>query len=291
MRLSFARVVLVAAAPAAALPAIGAERAHIPEKLTWNLSEMYPSAEAWAQAKDAIAKSIPALARFKGHLGDSPAALYDALAAVMKLDLQLSRLNAYANQLYDQDTRVSSSLEMQQAARQLSVEFGSAAAFVRPEILALDAGRVRDFIAKDKRLAEYKFFLEDILRWKKHTLSAAEEKLVAQSGNLSDAGYAIYSIFTNADLPYPEVKLSTGEKARLDAAAYTKYRAAKSRKDREAVFKTFWGRYREFERTLGTSLYAQVKAHLFEKNARNFGSSLEGALFENNIPVAFQPAR
>jgi hypothetical protein len=60
-----------------------------------------------------------------------------------------------------------------------------------------------------------------------------------------------YDTFVSTDLPYATVTLSTGEKVRLDNAAYTKYRAVPNRADRQLVFKTFWGKYKEFERTLG----------------------------------------
>ncbi|MCA9135091.1 MAG: hypothetical protein KDA45_18110, partial [Planctomycetales bacterium] len=104
--------------------------------------------------------------------------------------------------------------------------------------------------------------------------------------DLEDSGDSTYGIFTNADLPYPEVTLSTGEKVRLDAAGYTRYRGVPNREDRRKVFQAFFGRYSEFTRTLGTTLYAQVKAHMFEKDVHQYDSSLQAALFPDNIPPA-----
>ncbi|MBZ5637771.1 MAG: oligoendopeptidase F [Acidobacteriia bacterium] len=186
----------------------------------------------------------------------------------------------------DQDTRVGRSQEMLQEADHAFVEYRTATAYLRPEILSLDPARVRGFVALEPRLKPYAFFLEDILRRKPHTLSPEEEGIVARAGNLENAGEAIYSVLTNADFPYPEVTLSTGEKIRLDASAYTKYRAAPDRGDRGKVFDAFWTRYREFERTMGTSLYAQVKAHVFDRDVHKFKGSLDDALFEYAIPTA-----
>jgi oligoendopeptidase F len=264
------------------------DRSQIPEKYTWNLKDMYATPEAWAAGKDALAKRIPELDKFKGHLGDSPEALYQALSTLMDMDKELSKLMSYASQLYDQDTRVSKSQEMAQSVEQVAVQFGAAASFLRPEILALDKAKVEGFVASDPRLKEYKPFLEDILRWQPHTLTPSEEEIVAQAGNLRGAGDSVYTVFTNADMPYPQnVKLPSGEVIpRLDAAAYTKYRASANRADRDVVFEKFWGAFQDYKRTLATTLYAAVKSHMFTKEVRHFDSCLEASLFNNNIPAS-----
>lgn len=281
-------VTLVALSMAAAsLPALAVERSQVPEKLTWNLKDLYPSDAAWSQGKDALQKRLPEMAPYKGHLGDSAAMLYNALSAMAGMDKDLSRLMSYASQLADQDTQVSKSQEMVQGIEQVAAQFGAAVAFVRPEILTIDSAKVDQFVAQEPKLKDYKPYLDNILRMKAHTLDPAGEKLMAQAnGQMAGSAESIYSIFTNADLPYPkDVKLSSGEIIPLlDAAAYTKYRASNNRADRDLVFKAFWGRFDEFKRTLGTSLYSQVKAHMFNKDARHYDSCLQAALDRNNIP-------
>ena len=265
------------------------ERSAIADKYKWKLSDLYPSDEAWTKAKDDLAARIPEMAKYQGRLGESPATLYEALSTMMDMDKTLSRLYSYASMLTDQDTRVSGSLQMLQGIEQVAAQFGATVSYVRPEILTLDPAKVEDFIAQEPRLADYKPYLENILRMKAHTLTPDQEKIVAQAnGQMAGSAESIYSIFTNADLPYPkDVKLPSGETIKLlDAAAYTKWRASTDRADRDVVFKAFWGKYNEFRRTLGTSLYSQVKAHMFTKDARHYDSCLQAALDRNNIPVA-----
>ncbi len=289
MRFVFPRVAGLLAAVALLMPGAPAnavERSQVPEKYTWNLKDVFQDEAAWKAAKESAQKRIPEVARLKGTLGGSADALYRALSAVMDLDRDLGAVRSYASWQRDQDTRVSRSQEMVQEADHALVDFRAATAFLRPEILALDPAKVQAFIGADPRLADYAFFLDDILRRKPHTLGPDEEGIVARAGNMANAGEAAYSIFTNADFPYPEVTLSSGEKVRLDAAAYTKYRASAIRADREKVFRAFFARYREFERTLGTTLYAEVKSHVFYRDVHKFGSSLDAALFEYAIPTS-----
>ncbi len=278
------RAVLLALSLAAS-PALARERSEIPEKYTWNLADLYPSDEAWKAARDDLRKRIPALASHRGHLGDSAEALWRALDAAFGLRRDLEKVNAYAMCRSDEDIRAAGPREMTQAAQQLGVDLSAASSFIDPEILSLDPAKVRGFLAGEKRLRDYAFYLEDVLRRRPHTLSAPEERIAAEAGNLADGGSSTYTVLSNADLPYPTVELSTG-KVRLDAAAYTLHRAASSREDRDKVFQAFFGALKGFERTMGATLYAQVKAHLFDVKVRGYGSALEAALFQNAIPTS-----
>ncbi len=133
-------------------------------------------------------------------------------------------------------------------------------------------------------------FFDDTLRGAPHTLSTSEETIVARTGLMAQTGQTVYSAFTSAEMPYPEITLSSGEKVRLDGAAYTQYRALPSKVDRDAVFKAFFTRYGEFGGTLATTLNAQVQAQVFTKDVRKFPSTLEAALFTYNIPTSVYDA-
>ena len=285
MRRTFVRVLcLFAAVSSMSGAARGNERSDVPEQYRWDLTLLYPDDQAWTTAKEDAVKRVPGIAKFQGHLGDSAAGLLDALQSYMGLDRDVARLSTYASQQYDQDTRVAKNLEKRQAAEQLGVQLRAAVSFLRPEILAVGADKIHGFLAAEPRLAEYKPFLDDILRRAPHTLSPAEEKIAAQAGRFASGGETIRGQFTDAEMPYPTITLSTGDTVRLDAAAYTRYRALPNRADRIAVFQSFWGKHREFQGTLGAALNNQVQAHIFNKEVHHYGSCVEAALFGDNIP-------
>jgi oligoendopeptidase F len=261
-----------------------AERATVPEKYQWDLAALYPDEAAWVAAKKDLAKDIAALGQWQGKLGASSGSLLEGMTAWEGVSRRVERLYAYASQLYDQDTRVSRNQQMQQEALQVYTDYQSATAFMRPEILAIGKSTIDRYLVEQSKLGEYRMFFDDILRAAPHTLSPAEEKVFAQSGVMASTGGAVHSVFTSADLPYPEVTLSSGEKVRLDASGYTKYRASPNKADRDAVFKAFWGRYGEFTRTLATTLNANVQADVVNKTVHKFDSSLDAAMFQYNIP-------
>ena len=121
------------------------QRADIPEQHTWNLADVYPSVDAWRAAKDRMAAEIPAVGKFAGTLGSSPAALANALDKMYAVDKDLSRLYVYASMLADQDTRDSAHEGMRQQMTQLAATFSAQAAYVEPEILRFPDGTVARF--------------------------------------------------------------------------------------------------------------------------------------------------
>jgi len=267
------------------ISASAAERSEVPDKYKWKLSDLFSSEADWAKTRDNLSAEVPSLAQFQGHVGDSPAKLYDAIATYMKLSQTVERVYTYASQTNDQDTRVSHSQEMLQSVDDVVSKFSTQSSFMRPEIIALGKEKVESYLSQEPRLAEYRTYLEDIVRWAPHTLSSDEERIMARSGRLAGAPGDIYSIFIDADLPYPTIQLSTGDTVRLDPSAYTKYRAVASRDDRIKVFQSFFGAQMAFRRTLGTSLAAHVQTHLYDRDLRHFKTCLEDALFGDNIPV------
>jgi oligoendopeptidase F len=260
------------------------ERKDIAEKYKWNLADLYPSEAAWTKAKESIAHRLPELGKHRGQLGKSAKELLAGLQIMFDLDLELSRLSVYAHTLSDEDVRAARPREMRQAAEELATQFSAATSWVRPEILTLDPAKVKKWVADEPKLAPYRMFLDETFRRKPHTLGAPEERIAAEAGELERAGSEVHGILTNADLPYPTIKLSTGESVRLDAAAFSLHRQARDRADRDKVFSAFFGALKTYERTSGATLAATVKSHLFEKRIRNYGSALEAALFQDNIP-------
>jgi oligoendopeptidase F len=283
---TLARLTAVLLAAALAAPAAAKERSEIPDAYKWNLDELYPSEAAWEQARAATERRLAGLKQHQGHLGDSPAALLAALQLKSAIELDLLRLYVYAQSRNDEDTRVAGPRELVQGVQKLSVDATSAMAWMQPELLALDPAKVTGLLAQEPRLAPWRFWLEDILRARSHTRSASEEQLLAEAGNLTNTGQSTYLILKDADLPYPRVKLSTGEEVRLDVAGFSLQRTSTVRADRELVFEKFFGALKGYERTIGTTMDAQLKGHLFVAKARNFPDALSAALFQSNIPTA-----
>ncbi|MBN2091733.1 oligoendopeptidase F [candidate division KSB1 bacterium] len=261
------------------------ERSEIPVQDTWNLNDLYPTIDAWNAAKISLTTEFDKVTNFKGKLAKSSADLLACLKLNSDIGREFGRLYSYASMLSDQDTREAKAQGMKQEIAQMGTDFSSKSAFIEPEILAMDESQIQKFIAAEPGLKEYDFYLNNLIRQKAHKLSEKEEKILAETSLLADAPYSIYSIFSNAELPYPEVTLSDGKTVLVNQAGYSRFRAVPNRDDREKVFDTFWGKMNTFRQTMGAQLNAAIKRDLFYARARGYNTCLESALDYNNIPV------
>lgn len=260
------------------------ERDAVAEKYKWNLADLYDSDDAWKAKKDELEGMFSKVLDFKGTLASSSGALLQCLDFQSHISKEWVRLFMYARMNSDLDTRATKYQGMSQQVQQMGTQFNSLSSFIEPEILAMDAATIEQFINEEKGLGVYKFYLQDLQRKKAHKLSEKEERIIAEAGLVTGGAHDIYNVFSNAELPYPEVELSDGTKATLTAAGYGKYRAAENRADRELVFQAFFTALKNYSGTLATSLSSSVKAHLFYTRARNYKSCLANALDNDNIP-------
>lgn len=275
-----------AVALAAGVPSWALAQATAGGGAAWDLSEIYPSDAAWEVERKAILARIPSLLQYKGRLGQSAAGLKAALQAQSDLNKRASRLYTYASLKADEDLRVAPNQERKSQAQDVFTSLGEATSWANPELVAIGAPKVNRLIAADPGLQKFAFGLRDVIRQAAHTLSPAEEKLLASAGTPLAGPNDIRDQLAASDMPRPTVKLSDGREIRLDDQGYTMARGAPNRADRKLVFDKFWGSYKAFENSLGTALAAQVKGDLFRAKARNYDSALQAALDGSNLPEA-----
>ena len=147
---------LIAGLAPAGLVAQQQERAKIPEKYQWNLTEIYPDDQAWRAAKDKLVAEIPERPRrSRGRLDRQPQKLADALELGSRLARNSRGSTSTPSMMSDQDTRVSTYQGMQQEMEQLGANFGAETSFVEPEILKIDRATIDKFIAQEPRLKVY----------------------------------------------------------------------------------------------------------------------------------------
>ncbi|MEB0140141.1 MULTISPECIES: oligoendopeptidase F [unclassified Undibacterium] len=252
----------------------------------WNLSDLYADRALWDKDAAFMTEQMRQLGRCSQHLGTTVGEFKTCLDLYADISKRYARLQSYASQYRDQDTATNAGQDVAQTADLLGSQFEQASAFLRPELLQLGEKKIAAFLKQERSLGMYRFMLEDIARGRSHTLDAKGEQLIADFGLATNAAAAVFTTLSNADMPWPKVKLSNGTEIVIDQAAYTKYRAAPVRADRKLVFDAFWGKWQEFERTYGVTFYEQLKKDSAYAKVRNYPDSLSAALDADNIPRA-----
>jgi oligoendopeptidase F len=265
-------------------------RATVPDPYKWNLTELYPSDDAWQAERTRIDQDLAKASAFKGTLGQSAAQLQKALDLNAEQDKALNRLVTYASLKADEDTRLSNYQGMRDQVIQLGSKEGAEWAFFEPEVLTLDTAKVDEWIVSTPGLKQYAFYLHDILRRKAHTLSAVEEAMIARTYPMAAGVRNASNVLLNADLPWPTVKMADGKDVRLDSSGFSAARASSNRDDRRKVMEAFFGALGSYRRTLGAAMSGNVQAAIFVAQARHYDSTLQAALDGPNVPTSVYKA-
>ena len=252
----------------------------------WSLADLYANEAAWDADAAVVQRQLAEVQSCKGQLGSSAARFKFCLTLMDDVQKRYGRLAVYASEEHNQDTGEKAGLALDQRAQILGSKFEEAASFLSPEILAIGKPKIDAYLVEDKGLAVFRHRLDDILRTAPHTLDAASEAIVAQFGLAGDAAQSTYTILSSSDMPWPKVTLSDGSTVTLDQAAYTKYRGVQNRADRKLVMDAFFGEFKQFENTFGTTLYNQMKIDSVNAKVHRYPDVISQATDRRAVPTA-----
>jgi oligoendopeptidase F len=259
-------------------------RSEVDPKDQWDLSGLYTSDDAWEQDYQVLEGMVPELKAYKGRLSEGAATLRAFFDMDVETDRLFDKLYNYAGRRSDEDTSNSHYKGLVERMRGLATRASEATAFFRPEVMAIPDEQMQAMLASGE-LAPFRFRLEKVLRYKPHTLSEPEERLLALSGDMSSAAYDAFGQLNNADLRFGFIDTPDGE-VEITHASYGSFLTKPDRALRERFFKQYYAGYEAHKHTLAATLAAGVKRNIFYAKARNFPSAREAALFTNNVPVS-----
>jgi oligoendopeptidase F len=248
----------------------------------WNLEALYSSPTKWEkeykkETQRTKAPIFKELVRYRGKL-TSPRVILSALNCYFGVERKLRRLYTYAKCRHDEDIADDDNKKRYEKIRNLYHEFSEETAFIQPELL-----RQEKKILKSQLLKPYRFFLDQLIRQKAHTLDDEKEELLASLAKPLEATSRAFSSINDADFKFPDVKDSLGASKPLSHGSFGIYLRSHDRTLRENAFRAYYKKYHEFEHTLTELLSGTVASHNFTARARHYPSSLDAALFPKGI--------
>ena len=257
-------------------------RNQIEDKYKWDLTPMFASDEKWQGEFDALSAKLPMLDEYAGRLDCE-----ENILACLKLSDELSasygELYVYAYQRRDEDAGVAKYCAMCDKVDALGVKLGEKSAYITPELTALD-GEFLLALSKKAEFADYDYQLCEIVRRKQHTLSAAEEKLLAGVGLFSDGFHDAFNMFDSLDVKFKPVRDEDGRRVEMSHGVYSKLLASSDRKVRKAVFNSMFAAYGDMLHTVGQLYAGNVKKDWFFARARKYPDCLTRAMSGENVP-------
>lgn len=261
-------------------------RDQIPQEDTWALEDLYPSDESWEQALSALTARQAEAAAFAGKLGESGETLCAFLHLVEDVDGQSELLANYAMRKADQDTRNATYQAMVGKLMGVLTAVGAAFSFATPEIMAIPEEALEGFYKAAPGLERYRRYLNNERRRREHTLSAAEERLLAAAGEMANAPETVFGSFLNADMRYPDAMDSEGKPHALSQSTFVPLEESGDRALRKSAYENLYNTLGGMRNTAAGLLDAQNKQQKFFATARKYGSAREAAMDRTNVPVS-----
>ncbi len=262
------------------------KRSEVAAEFTWDLTDIFPSDEAWRAEYEALKPYTEAVAAYQGRLGESAETLLAYFRLDDELNVRIGRLYGYANCKADEDTSNGFYQDLRGKALSLSVTLSGAGAFAASELLALSDETLTRFYAEQPELATYRRPIERVRRRRAHILSPECEALLASAGEMADGPDAIFGVFHNADLRFPAVTDGAGAEQPLTDATFVPLLQSGDRTLRRNAFETYYATLGSYRNTLAATLDAQFKQLRFFANARRYPSTLDAALDATEVPVS-----
>ncbi len=262
------------------------KRSAVAAEFTWDLTDIFPSDEAWRAEYEALKPYAEAVAAYQGRLGESAETLLAYFRLDDELNVRVGRLYGYANCKADEDTSNGFYQDLRGKALSLSVMLSGAGAFAASELLALSDETLTRFYAEQPELATYRRPIERVRRRRAHILSPECEALLANTGEMADSPDAIFGVFHNADLRFPAVTDGAGAEQPLTDATFVPLLQSGDRILRRNTFETYYATLGGYRNTLAATLDAQFKQLRFFANARRYPSTLDAALDATEVPVS-----
>ncbi len=222
---------------------------------------------------------------FRGTFSRSVADLVACLKFDEKFDRLGERLGTYAFLKTAEDTANSDPQRMVGRYQHVASEAAQAASFLRPEILAIPAKKLRTML-QTKELQPYRLMLQRLLRYKPHTLGKAEERLLAMQTEMAGAAGRAFRQLTDADMKFGTIRNERKETVELSHATYSALLHSPQRSVRRKAFDQYYRQFQSHENTLSATLAGSVQRDVFDAKARGYDSALAAALFPDNMPLA-----
>ena len=261
------------------------KRSEIPVEHTWATEDLYVSDAAWEEDLLKMAEEGKQCAAFAGKLNTAEG-LYNFLYTDEMAAERIGRLANYCMRKGDEDTRNSVYQAMNGKFRSEMVKIGAACSFATPEIMAIEDADLERFYVEKPELERYRRYLTNARRMKAHTLSAAEEKLLAAAAEITGAPSNVYSMFANADIKFADAVDSQGKTYPVRQGTFVSLEESADRQLRKSAYDSLYSSFNTYKNTAAGLLNAQNKQLKFSAEARKYNNAFEAALNRTNVPTS-----
>lgn len=248
---------------------------------TWDLESLYRTESDWQKDYDLLAQSLSEASSYQGTLGMDASSLLKGLTWVYTVSQRAEKLSHYAFLHHATDGGDGENQRRRGLAMQLITKLSGAISFFEPEIQAIDEKQIKAWLAQEE-FDDYRVSVEKLLRFKAHTLSEGEEKIMALQGEIGAGSQNTFGALTNVDFDFGTITTKEGALP-LTQSTFGSFMQHQDREIRKAAYTQFYGIYEQHKNTIATLFETSVKQDIFKARVRNYPSAREMYLFPDKV--------
>jgi len=262
-----------------------AERGEIKREDTWDLGSLFASDSEWEEELLKFETGIPKVTEFRGRLDESAETMAAALNyIVLTMGLLEERLGCYVMLRRSENIGNDHVRGLYGRFINLATKFAAAKSWLKPELQAIDAEKIQAY-SDSELLADFRVYLQKLLRFKAHILSEGEESILARQIESVQVPSRAFSALINVDMDFGSVKVDDTE-VPLTQSSLISLLQNRDRTVREDAYRKFYSCIDAHKSTLAELYSGSVLRNKYMAEVRSYPSPRHMALFPDNVDIA-----
>ena len=259
------------------------ERREVPKEFQWNLERIFKTDEEFQKEIEAVRKQIDEFAKLEGHTTESAKTFYRSITAGNEIERRLNKLYTYASMKSDEDVANTENQAKKEQVVNLYNYASSKMYFQTPELLNTEKEVIESFYQAEPKLLEHKTNIEEVYRYKPHTLPKEEEKLLSNLSSAFGNDETTYGYLTDSDLDFGTIHDENGVEVPLTDTNFSIYIKSPKRKVRKEAFERLYEVYKQFQNTITATFNGAIKQNVAMAHIKHYKTSFEAALFGDEL--------
>lgn len=252
-------------------------------KYNWDLTKIFKDEKEIEDAYSELFTLLDELETYKGKVLKSASNLSRVLYLDERIDYLSEKIYVYSNLAYYSDMANSKYRELTSRADNMLNKLRDVTSFLTPELMESDFESVKKIISEDSSLEKYTHSLERIYRYKEHTLSKEEERILSNVADSLDSCEDAFSQLDNTDLNLGYMKDENGKRVKLTNHNFTTMLSSKNERVRKTAFKKMYNYFKEHINTISSLYLGNIKADCFYAKTKKYKNSLVAHLYPDNV--------
>lgn len=259
------------------------DRNTIDEKYKWDLTQIFKSTEEFEECYKKAENLIEAFKKYENIMGENAKKFYETINTYYKISRILDKLYAYTNLLSDTDTSNNTYQSLKIKVSNLLDKWSKASFFVTPTILKKDEQEIEKYYIEEPKLKDYEIILKREFRYKEHTLSDEEEKLLSNLTKMLNNNYQTYELLKDSDLTFGTILDEAQKEVVLTESNYSIYIESKDRRVRKDAFQTLYKSYKQFINSFASTLSGNINENITISRIKKYNSTIEWCLYHDEL--------